>query len=225
MTEEGALDLAKRAVRGQLSDDERGNAPTTYSARSAAIRAARAELGAKAQVDVDFTVGHAGDRFTWNKIGPSEPRTFTVQASEIRKKDSMRATDHLPKSASAPATDTPVRERPPQPMPGGGGGNKPPRKPPVTTPDHPRMRKSTAEAFEAAKKGILPTPPDFSAETHKRFRPKLAELVALVERKDIAGLKAYPINPISTSPKAMDRFRNLAVAALEAQSAGAGEVL
>lgn len=67
-----------------------------------------------------------------------------------------------------------------------------------------------------AEKGKLPPIPDFSADTHTRFRPKLAELVALVKAKDVKGLKAYPINPISTSPKAMDRYRNLAVVALQA---------
>lgn len=174
-------------------------AETTYSAKSAAVRAARKELGAEAMPGADFILFDRDGRWGW-KLPAAEPRSF---------------------KASAPATDTPVRERP-QPAPGGGDG-RPPRKPPVTTPDQPRMRKSTAEAFEAAKKGILPTPPDFSADTHKRFRPKLAELVALVERKDIAGLKAFAINPISTSPKAMDRFRNLAVTALEAQ--GSGEIV
>lgn len=67
----------------------------------------------------------------------------------------------------------------------------------------------------AAASGTLPTAPDFSAETHKRFRGKLAELVKLVEAGDIAGLKAFAINPISSSPKALDRYRNLAVIALE----------
>lgn len=87
-------------------------------------------------------------------------------------------------------------------------------------PDGQRVRHSTAEAAAAAAEGKLPTPPDFSAETHKRFRPKLAELVALAKAGDVAGLKRYEINPISTSPKAMDRYRNLAVIALEARSKG-----
>ena len=65
------------------------------------------------------------------------------------------------------------------------------------------------------------TPPDFSAPTHERFRPRLAELVKLVKAKDIAGLKAFDIKPVSTSPKAMDRYRNLAVIALEAKKVAA----
>ena len=74
-----------------------------------------------------------------------------------------------------------------------------------------------AEAMENAAKGILPAAPDFSANTHKPFRKKLADLVAMVEASDIKGLKAYTINPVSSSPKALDKFRNLAVMALEAQ--------
>ncbi len=72
----------------------------------------------------------------------------------------------------------------------------------------------------AARQGIIPTPPDFSAETHKRFRGKLAKLIAMAEAGDIAGLKAMEINPVSTSPKAMARYRDLAVLALEAKANG-----
>ena len=73
-----------------------------------------------------------------------------------------------------------------------------------------------AAILAAAQAGILPTPPDFTAETHKRFRGKLADLVALAAAGDVAGLKAYAINPISSSPKALDRYRNLCVMALGA---------
>jgi hypothetical protein len=75
--------------------------------------------------------------------------------------------------------------------------------------------------MEAAKAGKLPEPPDFSAKTHERFRGKLESLIAMVKAKDVAGLKAEPINPISSSPKALDRYRNLAVTALEAKAAKA----
>jgi hypothetical protein len=71
-----------------------------------------------------------------------------------------------------------------------------------------------AQEIADAEAGILPSAPDFSAETHKPFRKKLADLVGLVQAKDIAGLKAYAINPISSSPKALDKYRNLAVIAL-----------
>lgn len=83
----------------------------------------------------------------------------------------------------------------------------------------PRAHAKTKELFSSAAAGHIPSAPDFSAETHKRFRPRLAALVAMVEAGDVAGLKAYPINPISSSPKALDRYRNAAVTALEARAA------
>jgi len=78
-----------------------------------------------------------------------------------------------------------------------------------------------AEVLAAAQAGTIPEAPDFSAETHTRFRKKLGEIVALVEAGNIEALKAFPINPVSSSPKAMDKYRNLAVIALEAQVAHA----
>ena len=49
------------------------------------------------------------------------------------------------------------------------------------------------------------------------LRAKLAKLVALAEAGDIEGLKAIEINPVSTSPKAMARYRGLAIIAIEAR--------
>ncbi len=80
----------------------------------------------------------------------------------------------------------------------------------------PPSKRSQAEAD--ARAGKLPEPPDFSAETHKRFRAKLARLVELAKAGDIEGLKAIKINPVSTSPKAMARYRDLCIIALEARS-------
>jgi len=74
--------------------------------------------------------------------------------------------------------------------------------------------------IEQARAGALPAAPDFSKPTHARFRAKLAKLVALAEAGDIDGLKAIEINPVSTSPKAMARYRDLAVMALEANRSG-----
>jgi hypothetical protein len=77
-----------------------------------------------------------------------------------------------------------------------------------------------AEIIAAAQRGELPAAPDFSAETHKRFRPKLARLVEMAEKGDVEGLKAEAINPVSSSPKAMAKYRDLAVMAIEARSLG-----
>jgi hypothetical protein len=90
----------------------------------------------------------------------------------------------------------------------------------VPAPDakaQPRAVGKRAAIEEAARTGELPAPPDFSAPTHARFRNKLAKLVELVEAGDIAGLKAMTINPVSSCPKAMARYRDLCVIALEAR--------
>jgi hypothetical protein len=73
----------------------------------------------------------------------------------------------------------------------------------------------------AAREGKLPEPPDFRAETHKRFRNKLASVVELATSGDIKGLRAFEINPVSSSPKAIARYRDLCIIALEARQQAA----
>jgi hypothetical protein len=41
----------------------------------------------------------------------------------------------------------------------------------------------------------------------------------MAEAGDLKGLRAFAINPISTSPKAIARYRDLAVIALAARAA------
>ena len=71
---------------------------------------------------------------------------------------------------------------------------------------------------DQAQTGALPEPPDFSKPTHARFRAKLAQIVALAEAGDIGGLQAFEINPVSSSPKAMARYRDLCVIAITARA-------
>lgn len=78
-----------------------------------------------------------------------------------------------------------------------------------------------AAALEAAERGELPTPPDFSADTHKRFRDPLAEIVKMVEASDVAGLEANTVQPLSSSRVALCRYRDLAIVALKASLAKA----
>lgn len=91
--------------------------------------------------------------------------------------------------------------------------------------DHaPAARPATAKVgkrqavINQAQGGVLPQPPDFSKPTHARFRAKLAKLVELAEAGDAEGLSAIAINPVSTSPKAMARYRDLAIIAIEART-------
>ena len=72
--------------------------------------------------------------------------------------------------------------------------------------------------LDQAQTGELPPAPDFSKPTHARFRAKLAQIVALAEVGDIAALQAFEINPVSSSPKAMARYRDLCVIAITARA-------
>ena len=87
-------------------------------------------------------------------------------------------------------------------------------------PSGPKTGKRKA-IIEQAQSGAPPAAPDFSKPTHARFRAKLAKLVALAEAGDVEGLKAIEINPVSTSPKAMARYRDLAIIAIEARRTAA----
>ena len=78
-----------------------------------------------------------------------------------------------------------------------------------------------AAVLARAQAGKLPEPPDFSAPTHARYRAAAEGLVALAKAGDIEGLKAVVIKPYSSSPKAMAKYRDLAVIALEARDAAA----
>lgn len=62
--------------------------------------------------------------------------------------------------------------------------------------------------------GALQQAQDFSKPTHARIRARLAQIVALAEVGAIAVLHAFEINPVSFSPKAMARYRDLCVTAL-----------
>jgi hypothetical protein len=101
----------------------------------------------------------------------------------------------------------------------------PSREPPTdnakrpATPKRPLGRRATIEA--AAREGKLPEPPDFSAPTHTRFRNKLASVVELAKAGDLKGLQAFQINPVSSSPKAIARYRDLCMVALEARQEAA----
>jgi hypothetical protein len=81
-----------------------------------------------------------------------------------------------------------------------------------------QRRPSNADLEAIAQQGELPPPPDFSAPTHSRFRNKLEGLIALAERGDAEALRAVTINPVSSSPKALARYRDLCIAAIEARS-------
>lgn len=77
-----------------------------------------------------------------------------------------------------------------------------------------RARYDWKAAEEKALAGNIPPKPDFSAPTHARFLPIMEEIGKACAAKDLKALKAIEINPISSTPKAMDRYRGLCVKAL-----------
>lgn len=80
-----------------------------------------------------------------------------------------------------------------------------------------RQRYDWGGAAEKAAKGQMPATPDFSAPTHERFRPMLAEVVKAAKAGDVRALKGIKINPVSSSPKAIAKYRDLCVQALQAK--------
>ena len=106
----------------------------------------------------------------------------------------------------------------------GQGGNPDPSGEPIRLEDDepkaaitPVIGKRQA-ILDQAQAGALSTAPDFSKPTHARFRAKLVQIVALAEAGDTAGLRAFEINPVSSSPKAMARYRDLCVIAITARA-------
>lgn len=173
----------------------------SYSAKSAAIRAARKALGAEAIPGTDFVVNEAAGRFSWSEKAPATPGADLPGLHEEPEapkpvKKGFAGTPKTPKAPKAP--------REPQAEEAAATGA--------------RMSAKHKAALEAARRGELPEPPDFSADTHKRFRPKLEEAVKLATAGDLEGLEGFHINPISTSPKAIMRYRDLALVALKAQA-------
>ena len=102
-------------------------------------------------------------------------------------------------------------------------GNPDPAGEPILTPvDEPKVATAPVigkrqAILDQAQTGELPPAPDFSKPTHARFRAKLAQIVALAEAGDTAGLQAFEINPVSSSPRAIARYRDLCVIAITAR--------
>lgn len=80
--------------------------------------------------------------------------------------------------------------------------------------EKPRKRTRSAATDERG----CPIAPDFSAATHAPHRKKLVRLIELFDNGDIAGLRSVQINPTSTSPRALLRYRDAAVAFLGRES-------
>jgi len=90
-----------------------------------------------------------------------------------------------------------------------------PAAPPAPPAPPARAAAPAAPIIAAAVRATLPPPPNFEAATHKPYRAKLAKLIELAHAGDIGGMLAIEIKPSSTSPKALIRYRNAVIAALQ----------
>jgi hypothetical protein len=146
----------------------------------------------------------------------SHPKAEQIRADTLADQRRARA------EARARIEATPAEA---QKRPAGGRRSIPASKPGRQRKGPPAARLAPAKGvgkraalLAAAGRGEMPSPPDFSAPTHTRFRPKLAEVVALAEAGDLKALRSYRYEGFhSTSPKAILRYRDLAVIALEAR--------
>ncbi len=78
------------------------------------------------------------------------------------------------------------------------------------------LRGSEKRLALIADAGVMPPPPNFSAETHRRFRDPLAKIVKAANARDLkelALLTPNRINCSSTIP--LDRFRRMALRAIQ----------
>lgn len=175
----------------------------TFGKRFNAQRAAKSALGPDAAEGVQFTTAKndAGE-WTWTAIvaqpspAPAEPELVIP---------SFMAARVLPEPVMAPVDTAALAAALPPPV--------------VSTPAEIKQRRAERKAKPAkvaADPTAIPAPPDFSAATHARYRTKLAAIVALVEARDVAALQALVIPTYSSSPKAMAKYRDRAVAALQA---------
>jgi len=200
----------------------------TYSSKSNAIRAARAALKPKHRdplAEVHFRLEQNGEEWAWHEIDlgtgqiataeliedgstavPGLPPTTVVPAKETRDQKRLRkiAEADARNAAKAAAKAAKAAEPKAPKAPRAAGAPKPASK--------------RAEIQAAAERGELPTPPDFSAETHKRFRPTLEALLAAAQAGNLKALKADKTEPKSSSRQAICRYRDLAIIALTAQS-------
>lgn len=82
-----------------------------------------------------------------------------------------------------------------------------------------RKRLIRRDAEARARRGIVPQPPDFSAPTHLGYRTRLQKIVALVKAGNIRALKRESFRSSATSPRALGKYRDLAVLALKVRQA------
>lgn len=216
----------------------------TYATKQDAIRSARAALKAKhrdAISGVHFRLNEAGGEWAWHELDVS---TGQMAIGELIEDGAQAATD-LPPVTQVPAKASGKTKPAKTPAPKLAADTRSPKQRKLDAaaqakgfPNAARMNDAMkaaktaeraarpkaekpaskrAEIQAAAERGEMPTAPDFSADTHKRFRKTLDALVAAAGAGDIKTLKADKTEPKSSSRVTLCRYRDLAIVALEAQ--------
>jgi hypothetical protein len=139
------------------------------------------------------------------KKAAENERLGKLAAAKKAEKAEIKAVKDAAKAANPPATPAKKGKAEKQPAPKRKSGD--------------RARYDWNGAREDAAKGTIPAAPDFSANTHRCYRPLLAEVEKLVKAKNLAGLQAYKIKGSCTSPAAVKRYREIALIALKARKA------
>lgn len=207
----------------------------TYTTKQLAITAAREALRAIGVKDpmseVHFRVSADGEEFAWHQIdlGSGQMASGELISDGVAEKPypPLPVVTKVPpkgaaKAKAAPKAAKPVSKREQARLAkiaAADAKNKAPK--PPKAPRAPKPLGQRAEIKAAAERGVVPTPPDFTADTHKRFRKRLGEIVEMVKAGNIRGLKADTTEPKSSSRVALCRYRDLAITALEAQKKAA----
>lgn len=174
----------------------------TFSSKSNAVRDAKKKLGAEAIAGTDFHLVSKGDRWFWSAgTGELSGNPGELPAKETREQARLRKIAEADARNAAKAAKAKEPKAPRAPKPAGA----------------PKAGSKKAEALAAAERGEMPAAPDFSAETHKRFRKTLDALVVAANAGDLKTLKADKTEPKSSSRVTLCRYRDLCIVALEAQ--------
>jgi uncharacterized protein (DUF433 family) len=85
------------------------------------------------------------------------------------------------------------------------------------------------DAEDAAARGGLPEPPDYSAKTHEPYRLLIDTCEKLARAGDLRGLQDMQICParkeLSSTPRSLKRWRNLCVRALSVRAGTGGHLI
>jgi hypothetical protein len=203
----------------------------TYETKSLAITAARTALKAlgvkDAMSEVHFRLTPRGEQWSWHQIDLGTGQVATGELikdgaedaipplAPVTRVPSKGAKPAAPKAAKAPKLAGKREAARLAKIAAADARNKAPKPPKAPRVVKPTGQRAAVETAAAA--GKLPTPPDFSADTHKRFRKTLEGLVAAAKAGNLKALKADTTERKSSSRNAICRYRDLCIVALEAQ--------